>query len=469
MSVDHPFPVEFLPTIIRNAVFEVEKQTQAPLPLIAASVLGAISLVCQNSVDVCRLDNLRSPISLFLLTLAESGERKSTVDKLLMKPLYQLEEELFEQYSKEVVFWRNDEMIFNAEKKALLSRVKSDVSRGRDMSVTSERLKELLASSPVEPCRYKFMFNDATPAAIKNFLSGQWRSIGLMSDEAGVVFNGHSLKELPFINKMWDGSIFSVERKCEPEFLISDARLTLSLMVQPYVFEDYRSRKGDMAKGIGFFARCLICQPQSTQGYRPISNPVVSTEHLPVFHKRLMQLAREGIARKGEKERVCLRFSLEAERKWIDFYNLTEQEMRELGYLSDFKDYASKMAENMARIAALLHYFDGAEGDISAQAVEDAKKISAWYVEEYKRLFTVSKGFTIVDTEAEELYSWIKNHCKNTLSAHISKTMILQYGPHRFRNKFKMNELLGVLYDQNKIIVDQTTKVTYIKPCGFYN
>jgi hypothetical protein len=60
---------------------------------------GVISLACQNRIDVCRLNNLRSPVSLFLLTLAESGERKSTVDKLLMKPLYQLEENLFEKYT----------------------------------------------------------------------------------------------------------------------------------------------------------------------------------------------------------------------------------------------------------------------------------------------------------------------------------------------------------------------------------
>lgn len=88
-----PFPVDAFPKIIRNAIYEVEQHTQAPQGLIAASALGVISLACQNRIDVCRLNNLRGPVSLFLMTLAESGERKSTVDKLLMKPLYQLEEE----------------------------------------------------------------------------------------------------------------------------------------------------------------------------------------------------------------------------------------------------------------------------------------------------------------------------------------------------------------------------------------
>ncbi|MEX0574256.1 DUF3987 domain-containing protein, partial [Enterobacter cloacae subsp. cloacae] len=129
-------------------------------------------------------------------------------------------------------------------------------------------------------------------------------------DEAGTIFNGYALNELPFINKMWDGAMFTVERKSEPDKLIKDARMTLSLMVQPDVFKKgYLERKGDTAKGIGFFARCLMCQPSSTQGYRQITSPVVSSEHLPVFHKRLMEIVNESIVRNDENARQCLRFS----------------------------------------------------------------------------------------------------------------------------------------------------------------
>lgn len=208
-----PFPIDSFPQIIRNAVYEVEQHTQAPQALIAASVLGVISLACQNRIDVCRLNNLRSPVSLFLLTLAESGERKSTVDKLLMKPLYQLEEEWFEKYTHDLVVWRNEETVFNIEKKALMSKLKSDIRKNKDHSATNERLKEFLELQRKAPVRFKQIFNDATPAAIKDYLCGYWRSIGIMSDEAGTIFNGYTLNELPFINKMWDGATFSVERK----------------------------------------------------------------------------------------------------------------------------------------------------------------------------------------------------------------------------------------------------------------
>ena len=127
-------------------------------------------------------------------------------------------------------------------------------------------------------------------------------------------------------------------------------------MVQPEVFKGYLQRKGDAAKGIGFFARCLICQPDSKQGSRIISSPVISSEHLPVFHQRLMEIVKENISRYNQNNRLCLRFSVEAESRWIEFYNKVESDMGLLGTLTDFKDYASKVAENTARVAALLHF-----------------------------------------------------------------------------------------------------------------
>ncbi|MEI7345788.1 MULTISPECIES: YfjI family protein [Dickeya] len=468
MLCGRPFPVHVFPQIIKNAVYEVEQHTQAPTGLIAASVLGVISLACQNRIDVCRLNNLRSPVSLFLLTLAESGERKSTVDKLLMKPLHQLEENLFKKYTHDLAIWRNDETAFNVEKKALMSKLKSDIRLNKEHSITNERLKALLAAYPEAPVRYKQIFNDATPAAIKDHLCGRWRSVGIMSDEAGTIFNGYTLNELPFINKMWDGAMFPVERKKEPDKLIRDARMTLSLMIQPDVFKAYIDRKGDMAKGIGFFARCLMCQPSSTQGYRQITSSVVSSEHLPIFHQRLMEIVNESIAKNDENERQCLHFSPKAEKRWIEFYNKVESEMGLIGFLSDFKDYASKIAENMARIAALLHYFNGDEGDISLNAVESAVEISAWYADEYVRIFSKPEPLILVSSEADELYAWIKDYCYKCFVPYVRKTTILQYGPNRFRNRSKVNELLSTLYSQKKIRAEKRGKTLFIQPADSF-
>jgi hypothetical protein len=160
-----------------------------------------------------------------------------------MKPLYQQEKIWFEKHSQDLQLWMNDKAAFIIKTKALESKLKSDTRRNKDCSITNEQLRFLFENKPKEPVRYRLMFNDATPAAIKDYLCGEWKSVGIMSDEAGTIFNGHTLNELPFINKMWDGSNFSVDRKNSPERLIHDARMTLSMMIQPTVFHKYIERK----------------------------------------------------------------------------------------------------------------------------------------------------------------------------------------------------------------------------------
>ena len=75
-----PYPLEALPDEIREAVEEVLCFAQSPPPLAACSALAALSLVGQGLADVRRTEGLTGPISLFFLTMADSGERKSSVD-----------------------------------------------------------------------------------------------------------------------------------------------------------------------------------------------------------------------------------------------------------------------------------------------------------------------------------------------------------------------------------------------------
>ncbi|OAF97522.1 hypothetical protein PPECC9_9390, partial [Escherichia coli PCN009] len=45
--------------------------------MVATSALTAISIACQNQIDVCRPGNLHGPVNLYSLILADSGERKT--------------------------------------------------------------------------------------------------------------------------------------------------------------------------------------------------------------------------------------------------------------------------------------------------------------------------------------------------------------------------------------------------------
>jgi putative DNA primase/helicase len=71
-----PYPITSLPPGIEAAVTEVLAFVQCPDSLAASSALSALSLAGQGLADVRRDDRLSGPLSLYFLSVAESGERK---------------------------------------------------------------------------------------------------------------------------------------------------------------------------------------------------------------------------------------------------------------------------------------------------------------------------------------------------------------------------------------------------------
>lgn len=86
------FPVWRLPPKIRAAIEEAIAVTQAPPALVAASALASASLAVQTKYDIKRLNGLVSPCSLYFITFAESGERKTTVDRMFFDPFNKFED-----------------------------------------------------------------------------------------------------------------------------------------------------------------------------------------------------------------------------------------------------------------------------------------------------------------------------------------------------------------------------------------
>lgn len=75
-----PYPDDALPGILGDAVRQAQTFVQAPMALVACSALSTLSVAVQGLVNVWRDHHLAGPVSLYLLALADSGERKTTCD-----------------------------------------------------------------------------------------------------------------------------------------------------------------------------------------------------------------------------------------------------------------------------------------------------------------------------------------------------------------------------------------------------
>ncbi|HBA6430554.1 TPA: DUF3987 domain-containing protein, partial [Escherichia coli] len=224
----------------------------------------------------------------------------------------------------------------------------------------------------------------------------------------------------------------------------------------------YMERKGAVARDSGFLARCLISKPASTQGKRFINGAVTPGGSLTAFHERLMELARASIEKSSEDERYCLHFSPEAQKIFIEHYNVLEQDLSPSGPLSAFRGHVSKKTENIARIAALLQYFSQGEGKITADIMTSAVVISSWYTDEYKKLFALPDESELQLQDAQELLDWLIEECRGECPPRVRKNYILQCGPGRFRNRKKLNALLNILASQLKLSFEREGKTTYV-------
>lgn len=77
--------------IPEQPVKSIHQNWQQPLPLVACGALANLSLACQTLGNVARDHYLISPVSLYFLVVASSGERKSAADNVFSKAIRQWE------------------------------------------------------------------------------------------------------------------------------------------------------------------------------------------------------------------------------------------------------------------------------------------------------------------------------------------------------------------------------------------
>lgn len=457
MNSSNLYPLDYFPPLLKGTVRDVSIITKAPIELICSSILGCISLACQNIFNVQITDTICCPTSLYLITIAESGERKSSVDQLLLKPIYETDKNQQEIFNKNLTIYQNINDIHLQQRKYLLSQLKHQMLKCKDISNIENAILKLEETKPSKPAIIRLIFGDTTPAALKEYLMGKWNSVGLIADEGGCVFNSTSLDDLPFFNKLWDGSTICIDRKNTRNFLIDNARMTISLMVQPSVLQKYINKKGELAKGNGFFARTLICSPISTQGNRHIIGDIhQSQETLNLFHSRLHEILTLSVI---NKPKFIITLSAEAKKAWINFYNECEDKIK---IHPNMKDFISKMPIHVGRIAALLHFFENGLSEISATTINAAEKIVIWYFSQHLTIFTDNESSCNQTRDADELEYWIRNYTNSYFHIKPTKTTILQYGPNKFRKRDVLNNTLIYLVQQRKIVIQKIGKTEFI-------
>jgi len=453
-----PYPLDALPDTVRAAVEEVQAFTKAPSALVVSSALGALSLTIQAHADVKRAEKLAGPVGLFLLTIADSGERKSTCDGFFTSAIHEYQEQQSEAAGPAVKDFRAKLDAWEAKRGGIKEKIRQLAKGGKQTAEQEAALRDLEDEKPEAPRVPKLLRGDDTPENLAWVLSREWPSAGVLSSEAGIVLGAHAMgkdsimRNLGLLNILWDGGVLSIGRRTSESFTVRGARLTVALQVQEATLRSFFDRSGGLARGTGFLARFLVAWPESTQGFRPFTDPPASWPHLAAFNRRIATILNQPapIDEEGALSPPLSPLAPEAKAAWIGFYDAIEGELRSGGELYDVRDVASKSADNAVRLAALFQVFEHGVGAVGLEALESATRIAAWHLNESRRFFG-ELALPVELANAGRLDSWLIEYCRRERTHTVPKRKMQQFGPGGLRERTAIDQAIRELEELGRV------------------
>jgi len=446
--VAEPYPVQALGGILGPAVERMAEVIGVPRALAAQSVLAASALATQGHAGL-RLDGRNYPLSLYLITVAASGDRKTAADRCALLPARQWEREQWQRYREQLARYRA------AQRQA--QRINP-----ADPDPTNSVPLEAEPSAP------RLITTDPTIEALIKGLCHDLPSMGLFSDEGGQFLGSSTmnrdnrLKAITTLSSLWDGSPIDRARSMVGESLRAyDRRLSLHLMLQPNLAMQLLS--DPLLQGQGILGRCLMTWPTSLAGQRSYQAVDLSKDAaLKRYHRRLSALFDQpwSLSADGALQLSPLTLSPLARRRWIDLHDAIEAQLGEFGELASVRPSGSKAADNLLRVAGILAVVEE-NSVVEVDHIQRASALVGYYLTEIQRL-TEQEPVCRVKEEADRLLRWLQ--VKDWQRFSIRE--LNRNGP-RFARKSSRHaaKLLVELIDHQWLITDgHTFEVRHVQP-----
>jgi Protein of unknown function (DUF3987) len=438
------YPVHALGPL-RAAVEAVQGITQAPLAIPAQSALAVASLAVQGFADVDTLGGPRA-LSLYALTIARTGERKSACDAPLMAALRDHEREQATAQRDAMESWRNSQALWKGERDRILLEAKK--GKGEKRTAAQADLEALGAEPDAPPSADRTVTEPTFEGLTKLFATGQ-PSLGLFSDEGGQFLGGHAMnsdnrqKTLAALNDLWQGNPIRRTRAGDGHATLFGRRLAVHLMVQPTVARAFMA--DPMAADTGFLPRFLMCEPPSAIGTRMQANARRDDMAVQGFASRLREILDTPMPMELDTRELqprTLGLAPDANILLANFSDAIEVAQAPGGDLAHITGTASKAAEQAARIAGVLTLW----ADLNAVAVQgetmaDAITLAQFYLSEASRLASAATISAEID-RAEMLRKWLLESWPHP---DVMARDVVQLGPNALRETPKARGALGVL------------------------
>lgn len=438
-----PFPVNALGPFLAEAALAISSKVQVPIEIAAQSVLAASALAVQAHADVRLPYGQTRPTSLDFVTIAASGDRKSSADNEALWPIRQREKTLREEYEADLKEWRIDLAAWNASKKKIEADGKIDHDTRR------MKLAEL-GEEPAKPLAPILTTGDATMDGLTKNWSWMHGALGFFTAEGGQFTAGHGmsddnrLRTAAMLSELWDGKSIMRVRAMDGISILSGRRLSVHLMVQPDAAASFLAN--ETLRDQGLLSRILVAAPASIAGTRFYRAPRHEDEQtIKRYGARLLSILEKPPATLGDKPNelapLVIAISDAAATMWTEFFDHIERQSGPVGDLAPIRDFAAKAAEHAARLAAVVAVVEKPTAtEVGTEAMSCGIGLADWYLTESLRLARASRTDARL-LRAKGLLDWLHERC----AGEIEFREILRTGPNSVRTKAAAEEALSIL------------------------
>lgn len=438
-----------LPTL-QYAVDQVVTVHKVPRKLALYTAVFAACALAQLTFDVEKPAGGVVPVGVYGLLQGKSGLRKTKVDECFFGPFRSQIKRERQRLAAQRDRDETEMKIWVRKEKALLRQLDKAFGQGAD--TTAIELKIAGHESRKPKSRYEqLIFNDATIAALKN---GLWQSKNaiLLASDGKKMLRDLLLPHDADFNQLWSNEEVAVNRVTAQNYVLEDARLTFSVMIQDESLTRLMKDKGGQAQESGFFARVIFSDVGGTIGERLIEAIDTSQTDLAAYQARFETVLSEYMSAKlaGVYQRAILKLSPEAQRAWIAYYNYVESHTKIGGRFAKVIDHASKLADNVARLAAGLHVLEGRSGDIDLDCLLSAIALCDEASTDYVKQFGPKD---LEQIEADAFKMWLVEKFTKKNEDFVGVTWLLQHGPNRMRNAKLIHRYLEILEEQGYLRV----------------
>lgn len=318
---------------LAEAVADLAAGAQVAPAMAGQSLLAVAALLVQSLHNVRTLDGAPKPLSMYALTVANSGDGKDAADRVALKAVHEFQRKAGEGYRRELA----------EHEQAMAARKKGDPK-----------------PEPPGPAPYRIA-GDLTIEGLRRSYAEGLAAQGIFSTEAGAVLAGHAMsaeqrtKTAANLCGLWDRGHISVLRAGGGRTERYGIRLSAHLLLQPAALGDVL--QDETLSGIGFWPRFLLAWPAplAPRKYRPWDAERCAS--IGRYWARCAELLALPVPLDCDTL-AALELDAAATRHMAAFFEGMEQEGRK-GSLRDVRPFALRAAELACRVAGVLAAFDG--------------------------------------------------------------------------------------------------------------